>query len=146
MTNSREKSRLGSPDCDSLGSKDETMLETDNLGKFVIIPIHIARQPRCWKIKDMLAIYIEDFQQDDRGWHTRTIFDELWILTFGFDSVLILHDTIALYRLDWIVAPLVKYSPTLVHVFYVSYDDTVIEATPKNDNPNTQPKLTCLLV
>lgn len=50
--------------------------------------------------KDMQEIYREDFQLEDTGRHTRTIFDEPRMVTFRFDSAAMLRDTMAYYSLD----------------------------------------------
>lgn len=63
----------------------------------------------------MQDIHKDDIQHDERGRQARTIFEEPQIITFGLDNALILWDTIARYRLEWLAAPWGKYSPAFVH-------------------------------
>lgn len=142
MMNSREESRSGSRDRDGSGSDDELGSESEDSSNSITVLVHVFAQLRHCCFKDMAGIFYEDFCQDYNGWHTRTIFEVSQILTFSFDSVLILRNTIARYRLDLLAAPLGKYSPVLVRGFYASYAATVIEATLKKAKPIMQPRLT----
>lgn len=146
MMDSKEESYSSFPDKDGSGFDDESGSESEDLDGSIIVLVHVVGQSRCSYIKDMLDIYREDFQQDNRGRHTLTIYEEPWILTFNFNGMSILHDTITQYRLDQLAAQLRKYSPIVVYEFYASYATTVVEATLTKAKPISHPRLTRTLV
>lgn len=95
MINSREGSRSDFADREGSGSDEVSSSESIESSMFALELVTIAELSRYWCIKEIQEIYLEDVQQDDRGRQTQTIFEEPQIVTTEFDSVPILHDTMA---------------------------------------------------